>query len=85
MAFSVDQFDHYYRLLVRGEKKIIDIASSFQRISIRLSCSLNPFLALYLNYLTFLLENANHSQVSIIIKPKHFLSKPKIAAFPKAY
>lgn len=20
MAFSVDQFDHYYRLLVRGEK-----------------------------------------------------------------
>ena len=73
MAFSVDQFDHFYRLLVRGGKEIIDIASSLQRISIGLSCSLNPFLPLYLNYLTFLLANANHSQVPFIIKSKHFL------------
>lgn len=74
-ALSVDQFDHFYRLLVRGRKEIIDIASSFQRISIGLSCSLNPFLPLYLNYLTFLLANANHSQVSFIIKSNHFPSQ----------
>ena len=74
-AFSVDQFDHFYRLLVRGRKEIIDIASSFQRISIGLSCSLNPILPLYLNYLTFLFANANHSWVSFIIKSKHFPSQ----------
>lgn len=60
-VFLVDQFDHFYRLLVRGRKEIIDIASSFQRISIGLSCSLNPILPLYLSYLTFQLANANHS------------------------
>lgn len=43
IAFSVDQFDHFYRLLVRGRKNITDITSSFQKISIGLSSSLNPF------------------------------------------
>lgn len=83
MAFSVDKFDHFYILLVSG-RKIIDIASSFQSISIGLSCFLNPFLPLYLN-LTFLLANVSHSQVSFIIKSKHFPFKLQIAAFPKAY
>lgn len=72
------------QVLVRGERNPIDIASSFQ-VSIGLSCSLNLLTSNHLNYLTFLLTGANHSQMSFIISQTIFLLKPQNAAFPKTY